>query len=598
MASQINAAIITAIAMIIAAIIGGVFLWISSTSKSTGTSGPQSPIVNVTKGDVNINYNLTFKDVVKKLGITTDHQIKAAMIISIATIIAAFIGGVFILISSTSKNTSTSGSQSPIVNVDKGDVNIIYGYTPEQHEAALKAERERTLKEVAALHGKDKEFLQLKLEKLELELANINLSYEKQIKYFEERIKGLETFKGNISNELLTSAKEALLKGDDSKADELFKQVEDNEIAKIENASKLIAKASFERGKIAEQNFETKQAIAFYNKAVNLMPNNPEYLNNLGVICSLLGRLDEAIRYLKRSLKISIDKLGEDHFVVAQSQINLGNALKFKGKFDDAIGCFNLALKINKKKYGKKSLNVARGLTEFGRVYHLQGNYEKALEFFEKAKTINIEILGEDDPQIATDLNNIGMALQKKGEVDKAIEVLELALAKYVSTYGEDHPYNSAININLGVGYVLKGEFQEAIKHFNTAKKIDEIYLGKDHPRIASAYNNIGAVMEKKGEFKKAFDYYMLSKEIDISTYGEDHYVVGGDFSNLANVSFKQGRWNKAIEYLEKTLKIYNKVYGKDNKFTKDVIKRINKIKSFLKGEGVVTIKVDDSMRK
>lgn len=48
----------------------------------------------------------------------------------------------------------------------------------------------------------------------------------------------------------------------------------------------------------AEAEFRFKQAI-------KLEPNNAEYLNNLAIICEILGKVDEARNYYKEALKIA-----------------------------------------------------------------------------------------------------------------------------------------------------------------------------------------------------------------------------------------------------------------------------------------------------
>lgn len=42
-----------------------------------------------------------------------------------------------------------------------------------------------------------------------------------------------------------------------------------------------------------------------FKQAVKVEPNNPEYLNNLAVICEILGKVEDAKNYYNQAIKIS-----------------------------------------------------------------------------------------------------------------------------------------------------------------------------------------------------------------------------------------------------------------------------------------------------
>ncbi len=66
--------------------------------------------------------------------------------------------------------------------------------------------------------------------------------------------------------------------------------------------------SSKEYAKIGTKAFKLKlyrEAEFRFKQAIEREPKNPEYLNNLAVICEVLGKIEEAKNYYNEALKIS-----------------------------------------------------------------------------------------------------------------------------------------------------------------------------------------------------------------------------------------------------------------------------------------------------
>jgi Flp pilus assembly protein TadD len=66
--------------------------------------------------------------------------------------------------------------------------------------------------------------------------------------------------------------------------------------------------SSKEYAKIGTKAFKLKlysEAEFRFKQAVEKEPKNPEYLNNLAVICEILGKIEEAKNYYNEALKIA-----------------------------------------------------------------------------------------------------------------------------------------------------------------------------------------------------------------------------------------------------------------------------------------------------
>ena len=82
-----------------------------------------------------------------------------------------------------------------------------------------------------------------------------------------------------------------------------------------------------------------EQAIACYARALELEPNYPDALNNLGIAPKEVGRVDDAVACYRRAVEL------ETGF--SEAYYNLGNVLRSQGKSDEASASYRRALDAN-----------------------------------------------------------------------------------------------------------------------------------------------------------------------------------------------------------------------------------------------------------
>jgi tetratricopeptide (TPR) repeat protein len=126
--------------------------------------------------------------------------------------------------------------------------------------------------------------------------------------------------------------------------------------------------------------------------------------NNLGTILLQKGQVDQAIAYFQRALEIQPDYL--------MAHLNLGSAFSQKGEVDKAITQFQKVLEIQPGD-AKAHSNLGMVLLQKGRVDEAMVHLQKALEI---------------EPNFAEAQNNLGWGLFQVGQLDKAIRHLQRAL--------------------------------------------------------------------------------------------------------------------------------------------------------------------------
>ena len=229
-----------------------------------------------------------------------------------------------------------------------------------------------------------------------------------------------------------------------------------------------------ELGTIFYYSGKLDKALEYFAKALKLATEldikegMAAELGNMGAVYSTKGELDKALDYFEKALKLS-EGLGIKEVMAVQLR-NIGNVNLDKGEHEKALGYYVNALKMDEELGRKKE--IAGDLGNIGIVYRIRGEIEKALEYFEKALELDDELGMKQG--IAIELMNIGNVNFDKGELDKALEY-----------------YNNALKL-----------FKEMDIRIETARTL----------------TNIGDVFTQKGDKEQAMDYYQKAEGLAVGT--------------------------------------------------------------------------------
>jgi len=297
-------------------------------------------------------------------------------------------------------------------------------------------------------------------------------------------------------------------------------------------------------------------------------------LSNIGVSLFELGRVDEGIVTLRKSVELENDarthiNLGEAYVKKgwtdlaikefeeaakldpngAEAYNNLGAVYLEKGLTDQAITEFKRALELN--------LNIPMAHYNLGNAYRRKGLLDQAIAEYKRAIQLNPDLvevqynLGvsyfnkglldqaiaeltrttELDPNYAMAHNSLGLAFDRKGWTDKAIAAYRRAI--------ELNPnYADACN-NLGVAYVEKGWLDQAIKEYKRAIELN--------PNLAEIYYNLGGAYEKKGLIDEAITAYKRAIELNPNN-AEAYDNLGKAYASKGWIDHAATEFKRAIE--------------------------------------------------
>jgi protein O-GlcNAc transferase len=235
------------------------------------------------------------------------------------------------------------------------------------------------------------------------------------------------------------------------------------------------AAALHQLGLVAYELGNDLEAIELIQKAINVMPAESHFHNDLGGLFNVQGQLEVAVSHFRSALALDSGN--------AQAHYNLGCTLQAQGKLNEAETCYKNALE-----FKPDSADI---LCNLGSCLQEQGKADEAIACYRQALTAN--------PDDINSLNNLGVSLQTNGKLDEAKTCFEKTI--------EIRPDYTRAYINLGMVYYDYGNFAHALALYQQALKID--------PSYSEALFSIGVALQALCRPQEAFSYYQQAAAIN-----------------------------------------------------------------------------------
>lgn len=162
--------------------------------------------------------------------------------------------------------------------------------------------------------------------------------------------------------------------------------------------------AHYNLGALLQAGGKLDEAIASYNQALKVEPDNPTARNSLAAAFLMNDRVSDAIEQLRQTLRID-PSYWNAHY-------NLARALAATGNLSEAVTEYNIFLRAKP--------NDAPAQAGLGTIYFKQRKFPEALTYFRQAAAL--------DPTSADIQVNLGTILAITGDLPAAITAFEQAL--------------------------------------------------------------------------------------------------------------------------------------------------------------------------
>jgi tetratricopeptide (TPR) repeat protein len=245
-----------------------------------------------------------------------------------------------------------------------------------------------------------------------------------------------------------------------------------------------------------------EDAVAYFRRALELLPDWVDAYNNVGNVLSFLGRLDEAIACYDRGLRVRPDdadlhnNLGHALWQLgrwseaeascrralaqrpqfAEAHNNLGIALQRQGRLEEAEACFRQALWL-RPDLADASQNLAMLLHERRQLDEAAGWYRRAID------------LRPDFPEAQ---HGLAAVLIERGELDQGAALCDQALRL--------RPGLAEAHVTLAEACWKRGEASEALRCCQEALRLK--------PDLAIAHEVAGTIHLKLADLGAALAHF------------------------------------------------------------------------------------------
>lgn len=320
-------------------------------------------------------------------------------------------------------------------------------------------------------------------------------------------------------------------------------------------------------------------AIVHYQKTIDVYEHNEQTksllyadaLSNIANSYNNKSDYEKASQYYLRAKKIYEDNMTENDIIDYTNVLtNYSSNLIAIGRYEEALQLMEKSLDIRKKYLGENSIRLSTILNNMANVYTSIGDYTNALKLFYRSAEIKKQTYGEYDDTYAVALSNIGTIYNYKNDNANAYKTLTKSLYIYEklqqdSSFSEKTGHINTL-INMGNYYLHISNYEKSLECYTKALGISQKLLGTNSIEYIKALGNIANLYSTMKDYKKSLEYSIMVKESLRQIYGtEDHPDYANALVQLGTIYNYLLDSVNTIKNYTKALDIYGKVIGTDN---------------------------------
>ncbi len=341
-----------------------------------------------------------------------------------------------------------------------------------------------------------------------------------------------------------------------------FSKPSQSMIEQAENYFKL-GQADYEK-----ENHE--QAVAYYSKAIELLPNNYRYFYHRGRAYHARGERDQAMSDYDKAI-ILCNRIIEKNPSNPKIYYQRGQVFNAKSDIDRAIADYSQAIQLQSDfaeayeargdVYNYKKEEYKRALADYSEAIRLRPNHYAAYE--KRAQLYNYDL--KNDKQAIADYTRV---IQLKPDYASAYEARG-RLFFYMAAYDRAlQDYNQAVHLApsssayeaRGELYRKQGDFAQAMSDYLMALQLlDDHLLYKSNDTLKASHRQSllleiqflyfaeARVCEQKGDYCRALNY--LDQAIAVA-------VDGGAYRRRGEIHAKMGDYHQALADLNQAIRL------------------------------------------
>lgn len=334
-----------------------------------------------------------------------------------------------------------------------------------------------------------------------------------------------------------------------------------SKVAEVFNEPDYLGWASFNWGRILEEDKKIDEALVSYQKAISYFEKGTDKtgltfsLNNIASKYSDQYKYEEAQQVHEKALALRLKRLETDtsdeaRYMVARSYDAIGGTFQKRSKYKEAILAYEKGVKVLE---GATDLDCKKQraylFQHLGKSYEKMGEYAIAATFYEKELTAQ-KALGDIEAQ-GDALDNQGFLMSKLGNYRDAYQKYSLAY-NYHTRSGKTDDAGFSMS-NMGQVLWSLGSFDSAIAAH--AKAIELRTKAGNNKGAAYSWKKMAALYKESGNAAKSMETYQ--KALDLYKQIDDKLSYSELLEDIASQYKLNKDYTKALSYYNEVLSNY-----------------------------------------
>uniref|UniRef100_A0A0D9VK20 Ancillary SecYEG translocon subunit/Cell division coordinator CpoB TPR domain-containing protein n=1 Tax=Leersia perrieri TaxID=77586 RepID=A0A0D9VK20_9ORYZ len=228
------------------------------------------------------------------------------------------------------------------------------------------------------------------------------------------------------------------------------------------------------------------------------------------------------------------------------------------GKYDEAVPVLQRSLEIPVIEEGQEhALAKFSGCMQLGDTYGMLGQTALSLQWYATGLDIQKQTLGEQDPRVGETCRYLAEAHVQALQLDEAQRLCQMALDIHRENGEPASLEETADRRLMGLICDTKGDHEAALEHLVMASMA--MVANGQETEVASVDCSIGDIYLSLGRYDEAVFAYQKALTVFKTSKGENHATVASVFVRLADLYNKTGKLRESKSYCENALKIYQK---------------------------------------
>ncbi|MBL8900877.1 MAG: serine/threonine protein kinase [Planctomycetes bacterium] len=287
---------------------------------------------------------------------------------------------------------------------------------------------------------------------------------------------------------------------------------------------------------------------------------------NLGGAYAALGRFDDAVLQLERSVDLARREFGEQDRQCVLALGDLGEALLFTpsaARGQELLERAATAMRARAHEFATPELLAV--LHAQMRGYQQQRQWLAGLAIAEEAIHW-IQEKGIPSP-LASDLLTTASALElnRDASSERGLDWLREAIALAEERFGVDHELTQDYRLGLAIHMEERGLYEEARQLLEPILASRRARFPRQHPNLRLPLTHLGIALRELGQHEEALRLLREALLIQLETGGEDHRDTGLIRNNLAVALRRSGQIEEAEKLLRQVVATEERRFGRSS---------------------------------